>query len=203
MTKLDHKKQLKQLYYPSAKEVGIVDVPTMQFIMADGVGNPNTAQAFKDAIEALYSVSYAIKFSIKKKGGDDYTVMPLEGMWWAEDMSSFDTNRDKDTWLWTLMIMQPEPVTVSDFLEAMAHVKRKKNPVGLGRLRWESYHEGPAAQIMHIGSFDSEGPTIDQLHAHIDNMEARCSGKHHEIYLSDLRRTASEKLKTVIRQPYA
>ncbi len=203
MEKTDYKKQLKHLYGPSAKKVEIVDVPQMNFLMVDGEGDPNTAKSFTDAIEALYSLSYTLKFTVKKgKKGVDYGVLPLEALWWADDMSAFTTGK-KDAWKWTVMIMQPEFITLKMVKEAAEEVGRKKNPVSLPLVRFEAFKEGKAAQIMHIGPFSEEGPTIEKVHSFIDNTGSRRIGKHHEIYLSDIRRAAPEKWKTIVRQPMA
>jgi hypothetical protein len=199
--KIDYKKQLKHLYKPSARKVEVVDVPQMNFLMVDGEGDPNTSQLFSDAIEALYQVSYTLKFMVKKgEMGIDYGVLPLEALWWSDDMSAFSTG-NKDAWKWTLMIMQPEFITQEMIKEAMAEVKRKKNPASLSLLRFETFKEGKAAQIMHIGPFSEEGPTIEKVHLFIEGSGSQKIGKHHEIYLSDIRRAAPEKWKTVVRQP--
>lgn len=201
MEKIDYKKQLKYLYKPSAREVEIVDVPQMNFLMIDGEGDPNTSQEFQDAVEALYSLSYALKFMIKKGSlAIDYGVMPLEGLWWADDMSQFSVE-DKDNWKWTVMVMQPEHVTTELFNEAVEQVRKKKNPAALPKIRSEAFAEGKAAQIMHIGPFSEEGPTVEKLHNFIGESGCKLSGKHHEVYLSDIRKAAPEKWKTIIRQP--
>lgn len=201
MEKIDYKKQLKHLYKPSARKVEIVDVLPMNFLMIDGEGDPNTSQSFSDAIEALYPVSYTLKFMVKKgEMGIDYGVLPLEALWWSDDMSAFSTG-NKDAWKWTLMIMQPEFISQKMIKEAMEEVKRKKNPASLPLLRFETFKEGKAAQIMHIGPFSEEGPTIEKVHLFIEGSGSQKTGKHHEIYLSDIRRAAPEKWKTVVRQP--
>ena len=201
MEKIDYKKQLKHLYGPSAKKVEIVDVPQMNFLMIDGEGDPNTSKSFSDAIEALYSLSYTLKFMIKKgEMGIDYGAMPLEALWWADDMSAFSKGR-KDDWKWTLMIMQPEFITLEMVEEATEEVQRKKKPVSLPLVRLEAFKEGKAAQIMHIGPFSEEGPTIEKVHSFIENNGSRRIGKHHEIYISDMRRAPQEKWKTIVRQP--
>ena len=201
MKKIDYKKELKHLYRPSVKTVETVDIPKMNFFMVDGEGDPNTAQNFQDAIEVLYPLSYTLKFMVKKGViGIDYGVLPLEGLWWADDMSSFTMGK-KDEWKWTLMIMQPEIVTKKMVQEAIEQVKVKKNPVSLPLVRFESFSEGKAAQIMHIGPFSEEGPTIEKVHSFIEDNGSQLTGKHHEIYLSDIRRSAPEKWKTIIRQP--
>lgn len=200
MPKIDYKKELKHLYNPSVKQISIVDVPAMNCLMIDGEGDPNTAPAFPEAVAALFTVSYTLKFMIKKsKGGIDYGVMPLEGLWWADDMSNFSENKDK--WKWTLMIAQPEPVTSTLVDEATMQAAKKKSLPALPKLRFETFSEGKAAQIMHIGPFSEEGPTIMKVHAFIKENGFKLRGKHHEIYLSDIRKAAPEKWKTIIRQP--
>jgi hypothetical protein len=201
MEKTDYLKQLKHLYGPSAKKVECVDVPHMNFLMVDGEGDPNTSKAFSDAIEALYPVAYTLKFMVKKGPlAVDYGVMPLEALWWADDMSAFATG-NKDAWKWTVMIMQPEFITVEMVTNAIAEVAKKKKPVSLPLVRFESFKEGKAAQTLHIGHFSEEGPTIERVHTFIEESGCRRVGKHHEIYLSDLRRTAPEKWKIIVRQP--
>ena len=202
MSKIDLKKDLKTLYQPSAKDVSQVDVPAMHFMMIDGAGDPNTSKDFRDAVEALYGVSYTLKFMLKKRGGfNDWGVMPLEGLWWTDDMSRFSMD-EKDRWKWTVMIMQPEFITEDHVREASAELAGKKNPIALPRLRFERFCEGFSAQIMHIGPYSAEGPTVALLHDFIRKTGHTPRGKHHEIYLSDPGRTAPEKLKTIIRQPF-
>jgi hypothetical protein len=201
MSKIDFKKELKHLYRPSAKEFVVVDVPPMNFLMIDGHGDPNTAQEYQDAVEALYAVAYKLKFTSKKELGKDYVVPPLEGLWWAEDMETFTTARDKSAWDWTMMIMQPEWITQEMVEEAVKQVEKKGLPA-LSKLRLETYHEGLAVQILHIGSYDDEGPTIAKMHQEfMPENGYEPAGKHHELYLSDPRKVAPEKLKTVLRQP--
>lgn len=201
MEKIDYLKQLKHLYAPSAKKVEIVDVPEMSFLMIDGEGDPNTSQAFKDAVEALFSLSYTLKFTVKKgEMGVDYGVLPLQVLWWSDDLSAFSTG-NKDAWKWTVMIMQPEFITPTLVEEAAREVQRKKKLPSLPLVRFEAFKEGKAAQIMHIGPFSEEGPTIEKVHSYIENRGSRRIGKHHEIYLSDIRRAAPEKWKTIVRQP--
>jgi hypothetical protein len=200
MEKLDLKKDLKYLYEPSAKSFSVVDVPSMNFIMIDGQGNPNTSVEYAEAIQALYSSAYTLKFMIKKEFGVDYPVMASEGLWWMDDMREFSEAR-KDDWKWTMMIMQPEIVTSGLFFLAVAEAAKKKEVPALARLRFETYHEGMAAQIMYFGPYADEGPTIARLHKFIGESGYVRDGKHHEIYLGDPRRSAPEKLRTTIRQP--
>ena len=201
MAKIDLKKELKHLYNASTKAVSIVDVPAMNFLMVDGTGNPNTSQQYADAVEALYALAYALKFKVKKSAINiDYAVMPLEGLWWADDMTQFRVG-NKDVWQWTMMIMQPEYVTNDLVAETRQEIMAKKKLGALPSVRFEVYHEGSAAQIMHVGSYTEEGPSITTLHDFIRQNGYNLRGKHHEIYLGDPRKTAPEKLHTVIRQP--
>lgn len=201
MEKIDFLKQLKNLYSPSAKQVEAVEVPQMNFLMIDGEGDPNTAKAFEYAVEALFSLSYTLKFMVKKGAvGVDYGVLPLEALWWSDDMTAFTTG-NKDAWKWTVMIMQPELITASLIAEATDEVTRKKKLPSLPLVRFEAFREGAAAQIMHIGPFTEEGPTIEKVHSFIEAQGRLKLGKHHEIYLSDIRRAAPEKWKTIVRQP--
>jgi len=200
MIKLDLKKELKHLYVPSKKEFSIVDVPPMNFIMIDGSGDPNTSSEYQEALGALYGLSYTIKFASKKQLGIDYVVMALEGLWWAEEMVEFSLS-DKSSWQWTMMMMQPDHITAEFVEEARAVLAKKKDPPALSKVRFERFHEGLSAQIMYLGPYANEAPTIARLHTFIEEGDYERRGKHHEIYLGDPRRTAPEKLKTVIRQP--
>lgn len=202
-TKLDLKKELKGLYKASAKQVSIVTAPRLKIISITGKGDPNTSLDFKNAIHALFPVAYNIKFACKKSG-NDYTVMPLEGLWWSENMQDFLTG-NKDNWQWKIFIVQPDFVTEKDFNNSVDKISGKKDLPALRKIKFEILNEGPAAQILHIGPFSEEGPTIEKLHAFIKENGYSFNGlkqKHHEIYLSDMRRTAPEKLKTIIRQPF-
>jgi len=202
VAKLDLKKELRHLYQPSAKEVVAVEVPPMNFLMVDGEGDPNRVPEFQEAVEALYGVSYTLKFMLKKSElAADYVVMPLEGLWWTEDMCEFSMD-NKDMWKWTLMIIQPDLVTADQVAEAIRQLAEKKNPPALGKLRFERFEEGRAAQILHMGPYDQEPATIEKLHDFITQEGSTPTGKHHEIYLSDPRRTRPERLKTILRQPF-
>src|SRR3990172_12078631 len=193
MKKIDYKKELKHLYASSSKEISVVDIPAMNYLMSDGKGDPNTSKEFTEAIEALYSVSYTIKFIFKKgKQQIDYGVMPLEGLWWIPNMEKFSEERKGD-WLWTVMIMQPEIVTTAIANEAVDTVRGEKNPPALDKLRFESYNEGKSAQILYSGPYKDEGPTITKLHEFIAKKGYKRTGKHHEIYLNDPRKSALEK----------
>jgi hypothetical protein len=202
MTKIDFKREWKHLYSPPNTKFTILNVPEMQFMMVDGHGDPNTAQEYQDALEALYGAAYKTKFFSKKALEKDYVVPPLEGLWWAEDMAAFSTARDKSQWDWTMMIMTPEWITAEMFAKVIEQVREAKNPVSLDKVRLEHYHEGLSVQIMHVGSFDDEGPVLAEMHsAFIPDNGYIVNGKHHEIYLSDFRKVSAEKLKTVLRQP--
>lgn len=201
MEKLDLKKTQKHLYQASAREVEQVDVPAINFLMIDGSGDPNTAPEYAHAVTALFTVAYTIKFMVKKGPlAIDYGVMPLEGLWWANDIRKFPTE-DKSNWLWTMMIAQPPFVTRDMVDTAIAEVKKKKNPAAIAKLRFEVLTEGRCVQIMHIGPFSAEGPTIERLHRFIETSECQHRGKHHEIYLSDITKADPAKWKTIIRQP--
>jgi hypothetical protein len=201
-TKIDFMRELRELYAP-AREPSLVEVPDLAFLMIDGHGDPNTEPEFSEAIEALYTVAYAAKFTIKRAPeGIDYRVMPLEGVFWAADMSTFTTG-ERSAWDWTLMIMQPDQVTSEVLGEALATASEKKSLGAIGRMRLEVFAEGLAAQVLHIGPYAAEGPTIQRLHAFIAEQGYERRGKHHEVYLSDPRRAAPERLKTVLRQPVA
>jgi hypothetical protein len=199
MKKIDFKKDLKHLYQPSAKEVVLVEVPAMNLLMIDGAGDPNTSKPYQEAVEALFSVAYAVKFTVKKALAIDYGVLPLEGLWWADDMAQFSID-DKSKWKWTMMIMQPDFVSAALIRDTIVAVKKKKALPALEQMRFETFNEGRCAQILHIGPFSAEGPAIAKVHAFIDKVGKRF-GKHHELYLSDIRKADPAKWKTVIRQP--
>ena len=200
MEKIDLKKELKQLYKVSSKAVAQVTVPPLRYLMIDGKGDPNTSQEYVQAVEALFSVSYTAKFAVKKGAQKmDYAVMPLEGLWWADDWSVFGTG-DKSKWNWTMMILQPSFVAAKTIEAAIADVRKRKNPAALHKLRLEEFSEGRCAQILHVGPFSAEAPTIEKLHEYILG-HGSLTGKHHEIYLSDIRRADPKKWKTILRQP--
>lgn len=198
--KKDWKKEYKQLYFPPVHPL-TVDVPPLNYLMLDGHGDPNNSPDYQAVVEALFSFSYTLRFAIKKAQGLDYAVFPLEGLWWVEDMRLFSVERKQD-WDWTMMMAQPDVVTPAWVEMARAQALKKKGLHLLEQVRFESYHEGLSAELMHIGPYAAEGPNIARLHEYIQAQAGYLSGKHHEIYLSDVRKTAPEKLKTVIRQPY-
>ena len=203
MTKVDLRKQLKYLYNPSAKEVSVVDVPPIHFLMVDGKGDPNTSREYAEALEALYAVPYAIKFMINgSQSGVGYAVMPLGVLWWTDDMRNFNVE-DKDAWKWTAIIMQPEEYVAEElFEEAKSEVEKKKGLPAVSRMQFEPFREGTSVKIMHLGPFSEEGPTIERIHRSIEERGGNPNGKHHEIYLSDFRRTKLQRLRTIIRQPF-
>lgn len=201
MPKIDLRKEMKALYSPSAKAPELVEVPPLRFLMVDGVGDPNTRPEFGQATEVLYSLSYTLKFMLKKgPEAIDYGVLPLEALWWAGDSATFRLD-DRTDWHWTAMIAQPQWITEALLQEAVAQVRKKKDLPALPLVRMERYHEGLSAQIMHLGPYAAEAPTIARLHEFISAQGYRCAGKHHEIYLSDPHRSAPEKMRTIIRQP--
>jgi hypothetical protein len=203
MKKLDLKKQMPALYKPSKKEITVVDVPDMNFLMIDGKGDPNTSEEYAQAVAALYALAYSVKFHIKKgKKAVDFAVMPLEGLWWMDDMRLF-SDKNKGAWKWTMMIAQPDFITSDLVHDQLAEVAKKKDLPALPRIRFGVYHEGRAAQILFIGPYSGEGPTIARIHEHIRQAGGDRRGKHHEIYLNDPRRTAPEKLQSILRQPFA
>jgi hypothetical protein len=196
---IDLKKTLKPYYTASAATPSIIDVPPMNGLMVDGTGDPN-GPAFQEAVGSLYSVAYTLKFSFKKDKAVDYPVMALEGLWCADDVADF--LRDKrENWKWTLFIALPDIVTKKDVGEAVAAVKKKAKFPGLPEVRFEKFAEGRAAQVMHVGPYAAEGPTIERLHLFVEEQGYKLRGRHHEIYIGDPRRSAPEKLRTIIRHP--
>jgi hypothetical protein len=202
MEKIDLKKEWKHFYSASTKEFGIVDVPEFSFLMVDGRGDPNTAESYRQAIEGLYAVAYGLKFMSKKRLMKDFVVAPLEGLWWADSPDKFHKQLDKDSWEWTAMIHMPSWIDDDLFSEARREAGEKKNLPALGSMRLEPYREGLSVQIMHIGPYADEGLTLLRLHeVYLPGQGLREAGKHHEIYLSDPRRTDPGRLKTLLRQP--
>lgn len=209
MAAFDYKKEYKDLYQPGNRP-GIINVPTMRFIMVDGRGDPNISDLYKAAVEVLYGLSYAIKMSrmggTQPDGYFDFVVPPLEGLWWFEG-NSFDGSviGRKDEFSWTMMIRQPEFVTQDVFKTAKAALSMKKPGIDPSIARLEHFTEGLCAQIMHVGTYDDEPPTIAILEAYIQaqGYQTEMAGlrQHHEIYLGDPRKTAPEHLRTVIRHP--
>lgn len=199
--KIDLKKQYKEIYRPSPKKVSFLDLGPMQFLMIDGIGDPDDP-AYGRAVQALFATSYTLKFQFKKGAKQiDYAVMPLEGLWWADDMANFSSDLNRDNWQWTMMMRQPDFVTQGDIETALQAVAKKKDPPDTSAIRFETFTEGPVAQIMHIGPFSEEGPTVERLHGEILAQGKSLLGKHHEVYLSDIRRADPQKWKTILRQP--
>lgn len=204
MSNLDLKKTLKHLYKPSAKTVSIVHLDPLPYLMIDGYGNPNTSEVYTQSVTALYNLAYGIR-AISKAAGQPFTVMPLEGLWEFEGQSAHIrdlTHADKDSFVWTLMILQPDHITQAIVDQAREQVRQKKSPPRLEQVRFETYHEGEAVQLLHLGSYDDERETIQKLHDTIAENGWQLGKRHHEIYLSDPRKVVPEKLKTIIRQPF-
>jgi hypothetical protein len=206
MEKTDLKQQFKALYRPPARPV-VVDVPTLNFLMIDGSGSPETSERFQVAIGALYGIAYTLKFMLKKApldGVGDFTVMPLEGLFGdaaSEDQAPGCMPDDPAAWSWTLMIAMPDDITSELVAAATEELRRRKDPPALDDVRYERLDEGCCVQMMYTGPYDKEGPTIEALHAFARSQGFTLCGRHHEVYLGDPRRTAPERLKTVIRQP--
>lgn len=197
--KVDFKKTLRYLYDPINKGFHMVDVPELKFLMIDGKGNPNTSTEYQQAVEALYSLSYGIKFALKAEGYD-HVVSPLEGLWWMENMNEF-TLANKDSWEWTMMIMQPEWVSEEWVEKVRGEVFKKKRLPLVNKIRFENFAEGLSVQFLYTGAYEQEAPTISEMHNFIKNNGFTLRGKHHEIYLNDPNKTALEKLLTILRQP--
>jgi hypothetical protein len=204
MTALDIVRQHRELYAPSAKHAAIVEVPELAFIMLDGRGDPNGSEEYVQALGALYGVAYTLKFTLKKADPErDFKVAPLEGLWWTDDdaPSLAELQQERDAWHWTMMIAMPDAVTAAEVAAAADAAARRRELPAASRIRLERFAEGLAAQIMHIGPYAEEAPTIERLHAFAAEQGYELRGRHHEIYLGDPRRTAPERLKTVVRHP--
>lgn len=201
--KVDFKKTLAA-YRARRDQFQIVEIPDLQYVMIDGSGDPNTSPAFAEAITTLYPVGYALKFHSKRELGRDYVVPPLEGLWWADDMAVFTADRDKSQWDWTLMLMVPDWLERDLVASVMEQVRAQKKLPRLDDLRFESLAEARCVQTLHVGSFDDEAAVLARLHEEFIPSEGlRMVGKHHEIYLSDVRKVAPEKQRTILRQPVA
>ncbi|MGK5518003.1 GyrI-like domain-containing protein [Micromonospora sp. URMC 107] len=204
MTEKTDFKRAADAYQARRGEFRLVDVPDMRYLMVDGHGDPNTSPAFTAAVEALYPVAYRLKFASRRDLGRDYVVPPLEGLWWAEDMASFTTQRDKSRWDWTLMIMVPDWVGRDMFTAAVEQAGARNRPSRLDDIRLETLSEGRCVQTLHVGSFDDEAGVLARLHGEfVPGNGLRMVGRHHEIYLSDRRRVAPERQRTILRQPVA
>ncbi|QZY30743.1 GyrI-like domain-containing protein [Nocardioides coralli] len=170
--------------------------------MVDGHGDPNTSREYADALAALYPVAYGLKFASKRELGRDYVVPPLEALWWADDMTAFTSARDKSRWSWTAMIMTPDWVPADLVAQAVAKVAAKDRPTRLDDVRLETLEEGLSVQTLHVGPYDAEADVLAEMHDRfIPDSGLRMTGRHHEVYLSDARRVAPEKLRTILRQP--
>jgi hypothetical protein len=197
----DIKRERRDLYAPGRGRFGIVDVPRLQFLMADGHGDPNTSADYRAVVEALFTASYAVRAAAKQELGRVHTVGPLEGLWSAEDLEVFHT-RDKSAWDWTLMIVQPDWVTPALVDTALERARGRKDLPALDLVRLEELTEGLSVQVLHVGSYDDEAPTIARMHQEFMPAEGLLPrGRHHEIYLSDARRTEPSRLRTILRQP--
>ena len=202
MDKTDFKKTLDS-YQAKRGVFRLVEVPPLHYLMIDGHGDPNTSPAFAEAIETLYPIAYKLKFASKQGLGRDYVVPPLEGLWWADDMDAF-SNRDKSQWDWTLLLLVPDWIDQAMVDAAVEQVAAKDPPARLGDVRFDLLDEGLCVQTLHVGSFDDEGPVLQKLHEEfIPNQGLTPTGHHHEVYFSDFRRTAPDKLRTLLRQPVA
>lgn len=201
MKTIDLKMTLKPFYTASAAKPALVDVPPLKALMIDGQGDPN-GPAFQEAVGTLYSVAYTLKFTFKKKRAIDYPVMALEGLWCADDPAFF-MNGERDKWRWTIFVVLPDVVEKKDVTAAVEAVREKAKFPRFPEVRFEKFSEGRAAQIMHVGPYAAEAPTIEKLHRFIEEQGYRLRGAHHEIYMGDPRRAAPEKLRTIIRQPVA
>ncbi|MGA7149223.1 MAG: GyrI-like domain-containing protein [Microbacterium sp.] len=197
--KTDLKRELAA-YAARRGRCDLVDLPPLRYLMIDGYGDPNEAE-YGDAVATIFPVAYRLKFFSKKELGRDYVVMPLEALWWSDDMASFTTARDKSRWNWTAMNLVPDWIT-DDHFDAIRTEVGSGGAPAIDRLRLETFAEGACVQTLHIGSFDDEGPVLAQLHEEvIPERGLRMRGRHHEIYLSDIRRTEPAKLRTILRQP--
>jgi hypothetical protein len=201
MKKIDFKKELQDIYKVSSNKVEVVTAPQLNYLMIDGYGDPNNSPLFQDAVEALFGLSYTIKFMLKKGIQQiDYGVMPLEGLWFSDNIKNFSME-NKAAWKWTLMIMQPEFVTSSIVRMGVEQASKKKDLPMLDDISFGTMDEGLCAQVLHSGPYNTEPATIACLHAFIKDNDYSFNGDHREIYLNDMRRTSPEKLKTIIRQP--
>jgi hypothetical protein len=205
MKKLELRRKYKYLFLPSAKKVEVVEVPDFLFIMIDGRiekgRSPSTSPAYQEAMQALYGAAYTLKFmsKLRKKNAIDYPVMALEGLWWAEG-GKFDITKP-DTWRWRAMIMQPDHITAEMFAEALEKLRQKHPSPSVENLRLQRFREGLSIQILHIGPYAAEPATLERMKSFAAENGYALRNEHHEIYLSDPRRAAPEKLRTVLRHP--
>lgn len=201
MIRYDVKKDRWQLYRPKQGEFSEVQVPTASYLAFDGRGDPNRSQAYPLAVQSLYTAAYSVRAALKSRTGDDFVVGPLEGLWSAADPQTFVT-RDKAAWDWTMLIPLPEAVSPADSDAGLAVAAGKKPEVPVSQVAIRTFSEGRCLQILHLGPYDDEGPTLARLHHEVmPAMGLTFNGRHHEIYLSDPRRVAPDKLRTILRQP--
>ena len=193
-------KEIQHLYFPTSREPLLVDVPEMNYLMVGGSGDPNTSQEFHDAVEALYGLAYTIKFGARSPGIRHAPVMPLEGQFWTVRGKRMPP-ADRRDWRWTLMLRVPDLLGRDDFKAASRRLRERKNPAALGRVRLKRWKEGTAVETLYVGPYSGETTAIQALHEFARDNGYRLSGRHHEIYLSNPRRTRPERLKTVVRQP--
>lgn len=201
MQRYDVRTEHRELYRPNAKTFAVVDVPPLRYLAIDGSGDPNTSPVYVAAVRALYAVAYALKFAARSTHGRDIAVAPLEGLWRADDPGAF-RRRAKGDWQWTMLIHQPDWITDDDLSAARRKAAAKADPGALERLRLFELHEGRSVQILHVGPYDDEGPTLERLHDEfMPEHGLTWNGDHHEVYLGDPRRAAPERLRTILRQP--
>jgi hypothetical protein len=198
--KVDLKREL-DTYRARRGQFRVLDVPPRRYLMVDGHGDPNTSRQYAAAVSALYTVAFTLKSISKADLGRDHVVMPLEALWWAADMDSFTTARDRSAWDWTAMVLVPDWITDDVYDTALARAGRKDPPVALGKLRLETLSEGLCVQTLHVGTYDDEAPVLARMHRDIPAAGLAMTGRHHEIYLSDPRRVVPSRLRTILRQP--
>lgn len=199
--KVDLKRELAD-HRGRVGRIDVVDLPPRRYLMVDGHGDPNTAPAYADALAALYPVAYRLKAAARSELGRDHVVPPLEALWSADDLAAFTTARDKSRWDWTAMLLVPDWVPTDLVRSAVAEVgTAKRPPTALHLLRCEELAEGRCVQTLHVGPYDEEGPVLERLHRYATDHALALTGRHHEIYLGDPRRTAPQRLRTLLRQP--
>lgn len=199
--KIDFKKTIDS-YRARKGRFDIIDVPELNYLMIDGHGDPNSSPEFTTAVESLYPLAYTLKFGSKRDHDRDYTVMPLEGLWWADDHAAFTVSRDKSKWDWTLMIMQPDWIDHEFFMDAVATASAKNPTARIHDVRFGSFAEGRCVQTLHVGAFDDEAPVLAEMHdVFIPHHGLDLTGKHHEVYFSDPRKGDPTKRRTILRQP--
>ena len=199
--KVDLKVRHRELYAPPRGRFVEVDVPPLTYLAVDGAGDPNTSPAYREAVEALFALSYAVKFAARERLGRDHVVAPLEGLWTADDPGTF-VRRKKDAWRWTLLVLQPGWVGADLVADVTATVRRTKDLPALDRTGLRTLTEGRSVQTLHVGPYDDEGPVLEEMHERfIPGAGLRMTGRHHEVYLGDPRRTSPERLRTILRQP--